>query len=288
MARPTAASARPSGESRLSDAILCRSLKRPNGPCVRFFRFVAVLGGFALATALASTAAAGGVADPSPPSPTTAEAPAALRPALGAGEVPPSPRPAPAVRELKPVGDVESEIRDAAKLYNLDPALVRAVAVQESGLRNEARSRRGALGVMQMMPGTAKELGYDAADLRGNVRAGAAYLSMMMETFGGDVKRALAAYNAGPGAVKRFGGVPPFAETRNYVSAIMEHMAVSAAAVVSQPLSTTMAQLGAKAVQGAAQGAAQVAQAAGRAAAPLAAGAAPFSAAAATLAAGVP
>ena len=240
-------------------------------------RFLAVFGGFALASLLATAAAA---AEPSTAAPLDAPA---LRSSLPLGD-----GPAPGVRELKPVGDVESEIRDAAKLYNLDPALVRAVAVQESGLRNEARSRRGAMGVMQMMPGTARELGYDAADLRGNVRAGAAYLSMMMEAFGGDVKRALAAYNAGPGAVKRFGGVPPFAETRDYVSAIMGHMAVSAAAVVGQPLSTTVAQFGARAVQSAAEGAAQAVQAAGRAAAPLAAGAAPFSAAAVTLAAGAP
>ena len=245
------------------------------------FRIAAALGGFALTLLVASNAAASETATPA----TTADAPA-LRSTIS---VPSASLPAPAVRELKPVGDVESEIRDAAKLYNLDPALVRAVAVQESGLRNEARSRRGAVGVMQMMPGTARELGYDATDLRGNVRAGAAYLSMMMDTFGGDVKRALAAYNAGPGAVKRFGGVPPFAETRNYVSSIMGHMAVSAATVMAQPLSTTMAQIGAKAAQGAASGAAQAVQAAGRVAGPLAAGAAPFSAAAAaTLAAGVP
>ncbi len=171
------------------------------------------------------------------------------------------------VRELKPVGDVESEIRDAAKLYSLDPALVRAVAMQESGLRNEARSQRGAMGVMQMMPRTAAELGYDAADLRGNVRAGAAYLSMMMEAFGGDVKRALAAYNAGPGAVKKYGGVPPFTETRNYVTSIMSKMAVNAAAAVSQPLTTTVAQIGAALGDRAAQGVAQAAQAAAPAAA---------------------
>ncbi len=244
---------------------------------MKFQRLAAALGGFALAALAATAAVAGSETAPS------AFDPSGLRPALAAEASPAS-----GVRELKPVGDVESEIRDAAKLYNLDPALVRAVAVQESGLRNEARSRRGAVGVMQMMPGTARELGYDAADLRGNVRAGAAYLSMMMETFGGDVKRALAAYNAGPGAVKRFGGVPPFVETRNYVSSIMGHMATSAATMAAQPFSTTMAQIGVKAVQGAAQGAVQAVEAAGRAAGPLAAGASPFSAAAATLAAGVP
>ena len=144
-----------------------------------------------------------------------------------------APVPAPKVREAKPVGDVESEIADAAKLYNLDPVLVRAVAQQESGLKHDARSRRGALGVMQLMPGTASELGYDAADLRGNIRAGAAYLSMMMESFGGDVKKALAAYNAGPGAVQKYGGVPPFRETRNYVASIMSKLGVKRRAQIA-------------------------------------------------------
>ena len=255
--------------------------QRPNGSRVTPIRFVAALSGFALVCFCGSVAAASSDGIGSGSAPAASDTPT-LRPSLSASQM------STAVRELTPVGDVESEIRAAAKLYNLDPALVRAVAVQESGLRNEARSRRGAMGVMQMMPKTAKELGYDAADLRGNVRAGAAYLSMMMETFGGDVKQALAAYNAGPGAVKRFRGVPPFAETRTYVSSIMGHMATSAAAMAAQPLSTTMAQIGARAVQGAAEGAAQAVQAAGRVAGPLAAGAAPFSAATASLAAAVP
>ena len=236
-----------------------------------FPRLPALLGGFALATLLA-TAATAGTASEAPADAAAVISAPALRPALSAPEAAAPVHAAPvhaAVRELKPVGDVESEIRDAAKLYNLDPALVRAVAVQESGLRNEARSRRGAMGVMQMMPQTAQELGYDAADLRGNVRAGAAYLSMMMETFGGDVKRALAAYNAGPGAVQRHGGVPPFAETRNYVTSIMGKMAVNAAGAIGQPITTTVAQLGASAMQGAAQA---VSQATSQATSPLTAG----------------
>ena len=205
-----------------------------------FPRLAAVLGGLCLSLCAASSAFAADAVD-------TADT-AASRSA-----------PPIAVRELKPVGDVESEIADAAKLYNLDPALVRAVAQQESGLRHEARSRRGAMGVMQLMPTTARELGYDAHDLRGNIRAGAAYLSMMMESFGGDVSKALAAYNAGPGAVQKYGGIPPFRETRNYVASIMGKMAVGAAGVVAQPLTATMAQISMKAVQGAAQVAVQAA-----------------------------
>ena len=204
---------------------------------------VAALGGLFLGLSAASAALAADASDASP-----GAVDMQLRPSL----------PAP-VRELKPVGDVESEIADAAKLYNLDPALVRAVALQESGLRHEARSRRGAVGVMQLMPQTGRELGYDVKDLRGNIRAGAAYLSTMMESFGGDVSKALAAYNAGPGAVQRYGGIPPFRETRNYVASITAKLAVGAATVATQPLSTTVAQLGARAVQGAAQAAAQAA-----------------------------
>ena len=256
-------------------------------------RLPALFAGLLLAAGLGTAAVAAPAAD-APPLATSVASEASLpsapllRPTLPPPGAEVLPDRKPSLREAKAVGDVESEIRDAAKLFNLDPALVRAVAMQESGLRNEARSRRGAMGVMQMMPRTAKELGYDASDLRGNVRAGAAYLSMMMETFGGDVHRALAAYNAGPGAVQRYGGVPPFRETRNYVAAITSKLAVGAAAAASQPFSTTLAQMGAAVAQGAKDGATQVAQAAGKVAGPLAAGAAPFTAAAVTLAASVP
>ena len=204
-----------------------------------FKRLCAVLGGLFLGLSAASAALAAAPSDAAT-SDTQLRSPAA-------------------VRELKPVGDIESEIADAAKLYNLDPALVRAVALQESGLRHEARSRRGAVGVMQLMPQTGRELGYDVSDLRGNIRAGAAYLSTMMESFGGDVAKALAAYNAGPGTVQRYGGIPPFRETRNYVTSIMGKMAVGAATVATQPLAATVTQFGVRAVQSAAQAAAQAA-----------------------------
>lgn len=244
-ARPTAASSPACPIVNLGVAIQLAFPHEPDRERVTFKRIAAVFGGLFLAFSATSALAAGAEAAPDA---------AAARPA---------------VKELRPLGDVESEIKEAARLYGLDPALVRAVAQQESGLRQEARSRRGALGVMQLMPQTARELGYDAEDLRGNIRAGAAYLSMMMETFGGDVKRALAAYNAGPGAVQRHGGIPPFAETRNYVTSIMGKMAVNAAGALGQPISATVAQLGQQAVQGAAQAVAQVA---GQAASPLAAG----------------
>ncbi len=117
--------------------------------------------------------------------------------------------------------EVRREITDAAVTYSVDPRLLEAVAWRESRFRSDALSPKGARGVMQLMPGTARDLGVDASDLRQNVRGGAAYLSAMLGRFGGDVAKGLAAYNAGPGAVERFGGVPPFAETRAYVASIM-------------------------------------------------------------------
>jgi len=81
---------------------------------------------------------------------------------------------------------------------------------------------------MQLMPATASQLGVDAADLRGNIEGGAAYLAQQMRRFG-DVRLALAAYNAGPEAVARYGGVPPYAETQNYVRAILTRLAAAGA-----------------------------------------------------------
>lgn len=117
--------------------------------------------------------------------------------------------------------EVRREIAAAAASFAVDARLLEAVAWRESRFRSDALSPRGAQGVMQLMPGTARDLGVDAGDLRQNVRGGAAYLSAMLGRFGGDVAKGLAAYNAGPGAVERFGGVPPFAETRAYVASIM-------------------------------------------------------------------
>ena len=123
--------------------------------------------------------------------------------------------------------EVEREIAQAARDYGLRREVVRAVAVQESGLRQGARSPKGAVGVMQLMPGTARELGVDPADLHANVRGGAAYLSQLGRRFGGDLALTLSAYNAGPGAVARHGGVPPYAQTRGYVRAIMARLALT-------------------------------------------------------------
>ncbi len=118
-------------------------------------------------------------------------------------------------------------IRAAAARHSVSPALVEAVAWQESRLNQQAVSPKGARGVMQLMPGTARELGVDAHDLAANVEGGAAYLARMMDEFDGDLVKALAAYNAGPGAVKRHGGVPPYAETQGYVAAVLARLAAS-------------------------------------------------------------
>jgi soluble lytic murein transglycosylase-like protein len=121
--------------------------------------------------------------------------------------------------------EVLASIDAAADRRQLSARLVEAVAWQESRLRQQAVSRKGALGVMQLTPATAAHLGVDARDARQNVEGGAAYLSRLLEQFDGDIELTLAAYNAGPEAVRRWGGVPPYPETRAYVAAILEHMA---------------------------------------------------------------
>jgi hypothetical protein len=99
---------------------------------------------------------------------------------------------------------------------------VRCVAEVESALNQDARSRKGATGVMQLMPETARQLGVLASDTGANIRGGATYLRDLLTEYHGDAVLALAAYNAGPGAVKRYGGVPPFPETRLYIKKVLE------------------------------------------------------------------
>ncbi len=117
---------------------------------------------------------------------------------------------------------LSSLITNAAKKYQVDPKLVSAVAEVESGGRQEAASAAGAVGVMQLMPDTAASLGVNPYDKRENVEGGAKYLKEMLDLFGGDVKKAVAAYNAGPAAVKNYGGVPPYKETQNYVNKVLD------------------------------------------------------------------
>lgn len=120
--------------------------------------------------------------------------------------------------------DVDSAINEMAEKYNLDPALLAAMAEQESGFNQSAQSEAGAMGIMQLMPGTAEGLGVDPSDLRGNLEGGAKYLRQMLDKYDGDVEKALAAYNAGPGSLDSVNGdiSKLSGETQKYVPSVME------------------------------------------------------------------
>jgi soluble lytic murein transglycosylase-like protein len=138
-------------------------------------------------------------------------------------------------------GDVRALVLAVAARHGLDPALVLAVAGVESALRPDAVSPKGAQGLMQLMPATAAELGVsDPFDPEANLDGGARYLCQMLDLYNGDVRKALAAYNAGPGAVRRYGGVPPYRETSQYIQRVLakwrEHKRAEAAeAAASAP-----------------------------------------------------
>lgn len=160
----------------------------------------------------------------------------------GGGGVPASRPAAPGVkitkgvnstRELKPeagtvtkdgsgqVPKLEAMVDQVAAKYGLDPALLRAVVEVESDFNPLAVSRAGAMGLMQLMPDTARSLGVkNPFNPLENLEGGACYLKSMIGRFNGNLKLALAAYNAGPGAVERYGGVPPYGETLSYLRKI--------------------------------------------------------------------
>ncbi|HHL72663.1 MAG TPA: hypothetical protein ENJ29_09145 [Bacteroidetes bacterium] len=125
---------------------------------------------------------------------------------------------------LAPWDTIRREISRAAEKYDLSPKLITAVIEQESGGDPQAVSQAGARGVMQLMDTTATMLGvknvFDPAE---NIDAGSRYLKQQLDRFG-ELPLALAAYNAGPGAVEKYGGIPPYAETRNYVRAILARL----------------------------------------------------------------
>ncbi len=131
----------------------------------------------------------------------------------------PDPRPADHTPQA-----VREAIDSAASAAALSPALIEAVAWQESRLRHGAVSRAGALGEMQLMPATALALRVDPLDSRQNITGGAAYLRWLIQRYDGDLQLALAAYDAGPKAVDRYRGVPPFKETRAYVAAVLARL----------------------------------------------------------------
>jgi soluble lytic murein transglycosylase-like protein len=145
----------------------------------------------------------------------------AVPPAQPASDADPQ-SPAPPALEQPSVRDL---VTDAAVRHGLPPAFVHSVAQAESGYRPSALSPKGAIGVMQLMPGTARQLEADPKDLAQNIDAGTRLLRELLlkyqDTENG-VRRALAAYNAGVGAVERFGGVPPYPETQSYVERVIE------------------------------------------------------------------
>lgn len=148
------------------------------------------------------------------------------RPILPAGSPAGGSRAAPA--------EIAAAIQDSAARHAVPAPVVEAVAWQESRYNQAAISPKGARGVMQLMPATALTLGVDAADLKANIDGGAAYLASQMRRFG-DLSLALAAYNAGPEAVDRYGGVPPYSETQAYVRAILARLAVTSVTAVRAP-----------------------------------------------------
>ncbi|UAK23252.1 lytic transglycosylase domain-containing protein [Sphingomonas nostoxanthinifaciens] len=125
-------------------------------------------------------------------------------------------------------GALEGVFRTTASEFGLDPRLLHAVAWHESRFRQEAVSSKGAVGVMQLMPGTARTLGVNPFDVVQNIRGGAALLARLLREFGGNVQLTLAAYNAGANSVHRYGGVPPYPETQSYVADIMQRLAAMA------------------------------------------------------------
>jgi soluble lytic murein transglycosylase-like protein len=126
-----------------------------------------------------------------------------------------------APKALEPV-DIEAVVREAATRNRIDPDFVASVIKQESNFKTHAVSRKGAQGLMQLMPGTAAQLGVtNAFDAKANVEAGTAYLSSLLDLYHDDPIKALAAYNAGAFRVKQYNGVPPYRETRAYIARIV-------------------------------------------------------------------
>jgi len=118
--------------------------------------------------------------------------------------------------------NVDELIETFGEKYGIDSDFIKAIIKQESGFNVNATSKKGAMGLMQLMPKTAESLGVlDAYNPSQNIEGGVKYLKSLLEKYGDNKEMALAAYNAGPGAVKKYGGIPPYKETQNYVNSIM-------------------------------------------------------------------
>ncbi len=125
---------------------------------------------------------------------------------------------------LKTTESMESIFQEAAQLYGLDVNFLKAIGKAESGFNSQAVSSAGAQGVMQLMPATARSLGVeDSFDARSNIMGGAKYIAGLLERYQGNKALALSAYNAGSGNVEKYGGIPPFKETQNYVQKVLSY-----------------------------------------------------------------
>jgi soluble lytic murein transglycosylase-like protein len=162
---------------------------------------------------------------------TGAQAPAAPAPAVPFNavlsqalmpEAPPDPAATEATDMPVPPEQIDALVQQNAQIWQVDPALIKSVIANESSFNTNATSPVGAQGLMQLMPETAASLGvrnpYDPAQ---NVAGGTRYLRSLLDRFNGDTRLAVAAYNAGPGAVEKYGDVPPYTETRNYVQNVL-------------------------------------------------------------------
>lgn len=133
---------------------------------------------------------------------------------------------APDAPAMVPPAEIDRLVSASSAQWNVDPNLVKAIIANESGFNAHATSDVGAQGLMQLMPGTAAGLGVsDAYDPEQNVWGGTRYIKGLLDRFGGNVRLAVAAYNAGPGAVEKYAGVPPYAETQNYVQNVLSSYA---------------------------------------------------------------
>jgi soluble lytic murein transglycosylase-like protein len=173
-----------------------------------------------------------GVAAPQPSAAPTATFASQLASATTASTMAAAPSAVPAglattgASELPASTPFGAEITAAAKKHGIDPALLAGLVKQESNFNPNAGSPAGARGLTQLMPGTAAGLGVtNVLHPLQSLDGGAKYLRQQLDAFDGDVTRALAAYNAGPGAVQRYGGVPPYAETQNYVRIVQANAA---------------------------------------------------------------
>lgn len=146
----------------------------------------------------------------------------------------PTSHPTLAQRDPELYNEILHVIRKHARKHRIDARLVQAVIRVESNFNPRARSHKDAMGLMQLIPTTARYLGVDDPyDIDQNIRGGVTYLAKMLKRHNGNVKLALASYNAGPGAVDRFGGIPPYRETQRYVRSVLRHYNVLKAAPVA-------------------------------------------------------